>query len=193
MLSKKTKFQYSSVHCNLLLLNFFWSFTCELIENFSITFYQILKESSTYVFLFAITFGHSVSGFHHLRCILWPRCIAFFSSFILHFSPGTMYTYIYFHFSLSFFIIIIADAPVCGSTHEELLGALKHETLTLKCEVDASPPADSFHWTFNSSGEPTDLPARLHSSEVWPIVTVLFPSFFLVSIFTFFRTPTKKK
>ncbi|XP_031624769.1 neural cell adhesion molecule 2 isoform X1 [Contarinia nasturtii] len=56
-------------------------------------------------------------------------------------------------------------APVCGSTHEELLGALKHETLTLKCEVDASPPADSFHWTFNSSGEPTDLPARLHSSE----------------------------
>lgn len=61
----------------------------------------------------------------------------------------------------------IADAPICSTIHEELLGALKHETLTLKCEVDASPPADSFHWTFNSSGEPTDLPARLHSSEVW--------------------------
>lgn len=60
----------------------------------------------------------------------------------------------------------IADAPVCASTHEELLGALKHETLTLKCEVDASPPADSFHWTFNSSGEPTDLSAKLQSSEV---------------------------
>lgn len=50
--------------------------------------------------------------------------------------------------------------------HDELLGALKHETLTLKCEVDASPPAESFHWTFNSSGEQTDLPSRLHSSEV---------------------------
>ncbi|XP_037920773.1 neural cell adhesion molecule 2 [Hermetia illucens] len=56
-------------------------------------------------------------------------------------------------------------APVCSADHEELLGALKHETLTLKCEVDASPPADSFHWTFNSSGEQTELPARLQSSE----------------------------
>lgn len=58
------------------------------------------------------------------------------------------------------------DAPICAIEHEELLGALKHETLPLKCEVDASPPADSFHWTFNSSGEQTELPARLHSSEV---------------------------
>lgn len=55
---------------------------------------------------------------------------------------------------------------MCAQTHEELLGALKHETITLKCEVDASPPAESFHWTFNASGEPTELPARLHSSEV---------------------------
>jgi len=58
------------------------------------------------------------------------------------------------------------DAPICATDHEELLGALKHETLPLKCEVDSSPPADSFHWTFNSSGEQTELPARLHSSEV---------------------------
>ncbi|ALC47181.1 CG14372 [Drosophila busckii] len=59
----------------------------------------------------------------------------------------------------------IRYAPMCAIEHEELLGALKHETLSLKCEVDASPPADSFHWTFNSSGEQTELPARLHSSE----------------------------
>uniref|UniRef100_A0A182UA33 Ig-like domain-containing protein n=1 Tax=Anopheles melas TaxID=34690 RepID=A0A182UA33_9DIPT len=57
------------------------------------------------------------------------------------------------------------DAPVCAVDREELLGALKHETLQLKCEVDASPPAESFHWTFNSSGEQTELPSRLHSSE----------------------------
>lgn len=53
-----------------------------------------------------------------------------------------------------------------------VLGALKHEHLLLKCEVDSSPPATSFHWTFNSSGEQTEFPARLHSSEVlhtkWP-------------------------
>ncbi|XP_055382348.1 protein turtle homolog A [Condylostylus longicornis] len=59
----------------------------------------------------------------------------------------------------------IRYAPICILEHEELLGALKHETLTLKCEVDASPPADSFQWTFNSSGEQTELPAKLHSSE----------------------------
>ncbi|XP_055848284.1 hemicentin-2 [Episyrphus balteatus] len=56
-------------------------------------------------------------------------------------------------------------APICSMEHEELLGALKHETLMLKCEVDSSPPADSYHWTFNSSGEQTELPARLHSTE----------------------------
>ncbi|ETN65555.1 sidestep protein [Anopheles darlingi] len=56
-------------------------------------------------------------------------------------------------------------APICATDREELLGALKHETLQLKCEVDASPAAESFHWTFNSSGEQTELPSRLHSSE----------------------------
>lgn len=58
------------------------------------------------------------------------------------------------------------DAPVCSTFHDELLGALKHETLSLICEVDASPSADSFHWTFNSSGEQTELPSRLYTSEV---------------------------
>jgi hypothetical protein len=54
---------------------------------------------------------------------------------------------------------------VCGSDREELLGALKHETLQLKCEVESSPPAESFHWTFNSSGEQTELTSQLHTSE----------------------------
>lgn len=101
--------------------------------------------------------------------------------FFIHFSTRfffsvlrfSFYRYIFHFFRhhllvlLTLFLISpIADAPVCASAHEELLGALKHETLALKCEVDASPPADSFHWTFNSSGEPTDLSAKLQSSEV---------------------------
>ncbi|CAO1433911.1 unnamed protein product [Diamesa serratosioi] len=57
-------------------------------------------------------------------------------------------------------------APVCSSDREELLGALKHETLELKCAVKSSPPADSFHWTFNSSGEQKDLPSPLDTSEI---------------------------
>lgn len=62
------------------------------------------------------------------------------------------------------------DAPVCASDKEELLGALKHETVQLRCEVDASPPAETFQWTFNSSGEQTELPPRLHSSEVSDLI-----------------------
>ena len=62
--------------------------------------------------------------------------------------------------------IVFAVAPVCNSDREELLGALKHETLELKCAVRSSPPADSFHWTFNSSGEQKDLPSPLDTSEI---------------------------
>ena len=73
---------------------------------------------------------------------------------------------LFFSHFISNCLFVVSDAPICSTEHDELLGALKHETLALKCEVDASPPADSFHWTFNSSGEQTELPARLHSSEV---------------------------
>ncbi|XP_063706128.1 uncharacterized protein LOC134835187 [Culicoides brevitarsis] len=56
-------------------------------------------------------------------------------------------------------------APVCMNEKDELLGALKQETVQLRCEVDASPPAETFQWTFNSSGEQTEISPRLHSSE----------------------------
>lgn len=46
-----------------------------------------------------------------------------------------------------------------------VLGALKHETVQLKCEVDSSPPATAFSWTFNSSGEQAEFPTSLHSTE----------------------------
>ncbi|KAL5283989.1 hypothetical protein ACFFRR_006326 [Megaselia abdita] len=59
----------------------------------------------------------------------------------------------------------IRYVPNCISKHEQLLGALKMETILLICEVDAYPPSDSFQWTFNSSGEQTELPSRLQASE----------------------------
>ncbi|KAG8228132.1 hypothetical protein J437_LFUL000134 [Ladona fulva] len=42
--------------------------------------------------------------------------------------------------------------PTCKEEREELFGALKHETISIKCEVEANPPPTSFHWTFNNSG-----------------------------------------
>lgn len=37
--------------------------------------------------------------------------------------------------------------------------------LQLKCEVESSPPAEAFHWTFNSSGEQTELTSQLQTTE----------------------------
>ncbi|XP_060805169.1 nephrin [Amyelois transitella] len=53
-------------------------------------------------------------------------------------------------------------APICKSVNDgEVYGALKYETVQLLCIVDSSPPPTSFTWTFNSSGEESDIPASL--------------------------------
>nr|XP_012222068.1 PREDICTED: hemicentin-1-like isoform X2 [Linepithema humile] len=48
---------------------------------------------------------------------------------------------------------------------EEVHGALKHETVSLVCEVEASPTTVTFHWTFNSSGDLTDVPSSKYTSD----------------------------
>ncbi|XP_076234182.1 fasciclin-2 isoform X4 [Calliopsis andreniformis] len=48
---------------------------------------------------------------------------------------------------------------------EEVHGALKHETISLVCEVEASPTSVTFHWTFNSSGDLTDIPSTTYTNE----------------------------
>lgn len=41
------------------------------------------------------------------------------------------------------------------------------ETIQLVCDVDSYPPSEVFSWTFNSSGEQTELPTRLQPSLVF--------------------------
>ncbi|EGI66835.1 hypothetical protein G5I_04641 [Acromyrmex echinatior] len=48
---------------------------------------------------------------------------------------------------------------------EEVHGALKHETISLVCEVEASPTNVTFHWTFNNSGDLSDVPSTNYSNE----------------------------
>ncbi|KOX78913.1 Cell adhesion molecule 4 [Melipona quadrifasciata] len=80
-------------------------------------------------------------------------------------------------------LLVITVAPVCKhvlnsagwryqnatppplNVPEEVHGALKHETISLVCEVDANPTSVSFHWTFNSSGDLTDIPSTKYSNE----------------------------
>ncbi|CAG7819960.1 unnamed protein product [Allacma fusca] len=42
--------------------------------------------------------------------------------------------------------------PTCKSNSEELIGAMRHETVTVRCEMASDPPLVQFHWTFNNSG-----------------------------------------
>ncbi|KAK9875237.1 hypothetical protein WA026_007632 [Henosepilachna vigintioctopunctata] len=60
----------------------------------------------------------------------------------------------------------ICYAPVCVQEREELYGALKQETVTLRCHVDANPAVVTFQWTFNNSGDQSDVPAGKFTSEV---------------------------
>ncbi|KAK0079824.1 hypothetical protein PV325_000765 [Microctonus aethiopoides] len=51
-------------------------------------------------------------------------------------------------------------SPICkDGSQVQVVGALKHETISLVCGIQAKPPPISFHWTFNNSGELMSLPA----------------------------------
>ena len=54
-------------------------------------------------------------------------------------------------FCLDLFLRTIV-VPTCKSNTEELIGAMRHETVTVRCEMAADPPNVQFHWTFNNSG-----------------------------------------
>ena len=42
----------------------------------------------------------------------------------------------------------------------QVVGALKHETISLVCGVQSKPPPITFHWTFNNSGELMNVPSN---------------------------------
>ncbi|XP_039283060.1 hemicentin-1 isoform X2 [Nilaparvata lugens] len=54
--------------------------------------------------------------------------------------------------------------PTCKDERDELYGALKQETVALKCEVEANPPRVTFHWTFNNSGDLVDVANTRYTS-----------------------------
>ncbi|XP_022903611.1 neural cell adhesion molecule 2 isoform X2 [Onthophagus taurus] len=62
--------------------------------------------------------------------------------------------------------LTVRYAPVCIQEKDELYGALKQETVTLKCQVDANPALVTFHWTFNNSGDLTEVPVSRFTNEL---------------------------
>ncbi|XP_011504733.1 PREDICTED: MAM domain-containing glycosylphosphatidylinositol anchor protein 1-like [Ceratosolen solmsi marchali] len=58
----------------------------------------------------------------------------------------------------------IMYAPVCkDGTTAQVVGALKHETISLVCGVQSKPPPLTFQWTFNNSGELMNVPASRYA------------------------------
>ncbi|XP_072930220.1 neural cell adhesion molecule 1-A-like [Epargyreus clarus] len=59
----------------------------------------------------------------------------------------------------------IIYAPICSTSHDgQVYGAMKQEIILLHCVVDSNPPPSTFLWTFNSSGEYTELPPSSYTS-----------------------------
>ncbi|XP_015518297.1 hemicentin-1 isoform X3 [Neodiprion lecontei] len=57
----------------------------------------------------------------------------------------------------------IMFAPVCKEGKaENVVGALKQETVSLVCNVESRPPPLTFHWTFNNSGELVEVAQPKH-------------------------------
>ncbi|KAG5322004.1 NCAM2 protein, partial [Acromyrmex heyeri] len=60
-------------------------------------------------------------------------------------------------------------APICkDGSSTQVVGALKHETISLVCGVQSKPPPTTFHWTFNNSGELMSVPATKYA-QVKPV------------------------
>uniref|UniRef100_A0A8D8TAK1 Protein turtle homolog A n=1 Tax=Cacopsylla melanoneura TaxID=428564 RepID=A0A8D8TAK1_9HEMI len=55
-------------------------------------------------------------------------------------------------------------APICKSDRVVIVGASRSESVDIQCAVDADPPARSFKWKFNNSGETLDVGSDRFSS-----------------------------
>ena len=53
-----------------------------------------------------------------------------------------------------------ADSPRCRAGQKQIYGAAKFEEVLVRCQVEASPADVTFRWSFNNTGEVTNLPTE---------------------------------
>lgn len=61
--------------------------------------------------------------------------------------------------------LLVLDAPTCKQDRILVVGASRSENLDIVCEVDADPPARSFRWKFNNSGETLNVGPERYSAN----------------------------
>ncbi|KAH6919422.1 hypothetical protein HPB50_029591 [Hyalomma asiaticum] len=59
----------------------------------------------------------------------------------------------------------LADAPVCKEDQKHIYGVSRHESVSVRCELEADPADVTFHWRFNSSssGKRLELASYSHA------------------------------
>ncbi|KAL1110301.1 hypothetical protein AAG570_008378 [Ranatra chinensis] len=57
------------------------------------------------------------------------------------------------------------NSPTCKHERVVVVGASRAESLDIYCEVDADPPARSFRWKFNNSGETLEVGPERYTSN----------------------------
>lgn len=65
------------------------------------------------------------------------------------------------------------DAPMCRTPGLMVVGASRGESLDIQCEVEADPPAKSFRWKFNNSGETLDVGPERYAKTSNGTVSIL--------------------
>ncbi|XP_073999572.1 sidestep II transmembrane protein [Rhodnius prolixus] len=63
------------------------------------------------------------------------------------------------------FHLSVKYSPVCRHDRVVLVGASRAESLDIACHVEADPPATSFRWKFNNSGETLEVGAERFTSN----------------------------
>jgi hypothetical protein len=58
----------------------------------------------------------------------------------------------------------VADAPTCRQERILVVGASRAESLDIACEVETDPPARSFKWKFNNSGETLEVSPEMFAA-----------------------------
>ncbi|CAH0551847.1 unnamed protein product [Brassicogethes aeneus] len=58
---------------------------------------------------------------------------------------------------------VVSDAPTCKYDRVSVVGASRGESVDIVCEIESDPPAKSYRWKFNNSGETLDVAAERYA------------------------------
>lgn len=64
-------------------------------------------------------------------------------------------------------------APMCRTSGIIVVGASRGESLDIQCEIESDPPAKSFRWKFNNSGETMDVAPERYAKTSNGTVSIL--------------------